>query len=244
MKFDVITIMPQMFNSVFSVGIMKKAIERNLVNINIHDLREYTIDKHRKVDDTTYGGGVGMVFKPEPIDNALNEIRSDSSYAILLSASGKLYNQRIAESLLKYEQIILICSRYEGCDESVAEYMVDIELSVGDYVLHGGELAAMVIIESISRLIPGVVGKEESIEEESFREVLLDYPHYTKPAEYKKMRVPDILLSGNHEKIYRWRIKKALEKTIRNRPDLIINALNKEGGERIWSYFNKIIEKE
>lgn len=244
MNFEIITIMPQMFDSVFGVGIIKKAIDNGLISIRVHDLRDYTTDRHRSVDDTTYGGGVGMVFKAEPIDKALNEIRKERGCVILLSASGKLYNQQIAESLTNYEQIILICCRYEGCDERVAERMVDLELSIGDYILHGGEVAAMVVIESVSRLKPGVLGKEESLQMESFKDTLLDYPHYTKPAEYKGAFVPEVLLSGNHEKINRWRLKKALEKTLKNRPDLIIKMINKEGGERLLAYLEKIIQKE
>lgn len=244
MNFEIITIMPQIFDSVFGVGIIKRAIDRGLISIRVHDLRDYTTDKHRSVDDTSYGGGVGMVFKVEPIDRALKEIKKEKSCAILLSASGKLYNQEIAESLLNYEQIILICCRYEGCDERVAEHIVDIELSIGDYILHGGEIATMVVIESVSRLIPGVLGKEESLQMESFRDMLLDYPHYTRPADYKGALVPEVLLSGNHEKIYKWRLQKALEKTLKSRPDLIIKMINKEGGERLLAYLEKIIQKE
>src|SRR4030042_7124244 len=163
-----------------------------------------------------------MVFKPEPIDMAIQENRQGHSCVILLSAQGKLYNQRIAESLVQYEQIMLICGRYEGCDERVAEQMIDMELSIGDYVLLGGEIAAMVVIESVSRLLPGVIGKEESTIEESFQNMLLDYPHYTKPASYKGVQVPKVLLSGHHEKIKKWRYRKALEKTLKNRPDLTV----------------------
>jgi len=185
-----------------------------------------------------------MVFKIEPIERAINALREEDSFVILLSASGKLYNQRIAESLLRYKQLILICCRYEGCDERVSESIVDMELSIGDYVLHGGEIPAMVIIESVSRLIHGVIGKEESLKEESFGGMLLDYPHYTKPANYKGMKVPSVLLSGDHEKIRKWRMKKSLEKTLRNRPDLIMDLIGREGGERFWLYFEEILNKE
>lgn len=243
MRFDVITIMPQIFNSVFSVGLIHKAIKDGLININIHNLREYAKDKHKMVDDVSYGGGAGMVFKPEPIFEAVENIRINNSCIILLSAQGKLYNQKIANELLKYEQIILICCRYEGCDERVSEHLADMELSIGDYILHGGEIASMVIIESISRLIPGVVGKEESIIEESFASFLLDYPHYTRPEAYKGYTVPKILLSGNHRKIKKWRLEKAFEKTIKNRPDLIMKELISNNGKELLNYFQVLLQE-
>ena len=244
MNFDVLTIMPQMFDSVFSVGIMKKAIDNELVGITLHNLRDYVHDKHKTIDDTTYGGGVGMVFKPEPIISAIEHIKKENACTILLSAQGQLYTQEIARDLLNYNQIVLLCCRYEGCDERVAQHVVDRELSIGNYIVHGGEVAAMVIIESVSRLLPGVVGKEESIVQESFSEFLLDYPHYTKPALCKGLRVPKVLLSGDHEKIRKWRIKKALEKTIKNRPDLMVQTFAKTNGEKFWHYIQEIMEKE
>lgn len=233
-----------MFDSVFSVGIMKKAIDKGLFGITIHNLRNYVHDKHKTIDDTTYGGGVGMVFKPEPIIMAIENIKKENTCTILLSAQGKLFTQETARNLLRFNQIILICCRYEGCDERIAEYAVDMELSIGNYIVHGGEIAAMVIIESVSRLIPGVVGKEESTTEESFSEFLLDYPHYTKPALYKGFKVPKVLLSGNHEKIRKWRIRKALEKTMKNRPDLAMQVFSQNNGERFWHYIQQIMEKE
>lgn len=243
MRFDIVTIMKPMFDSVFTVGLLNKAILKGLIEVNVHDLREYAKDKHRSVDDVPYGGGAGMVFKPEPIFEAVDDIKIDNSCIILLSAGGKLYNQDIARELLKYKQIILICCRYEGCDERVAEHLVDLELSIGNYILHGGEIAAMVVIESVSRLIPGVVAKEESITEESFTKFLLDYPHYTRPETFKGLKVPKVLLSGDHEKIKKWRFQKALEKTFRNRSDLIIKELLKNNGKEFLNYFQFLLQE-
>lgn len=223
-SFDVITIFPEIFRSYLGESILKRAIHKGLLDVKIHNLRDFAQDKHRIVDDYPYGGGPGMVMKIEPIYNAINFIQADGLeyFKVLLSPQGRLFNQKIAESLLEEKKrILLICGRYEGIDERVAELLVDDEISIGDYILTGGELAALVIIDSVTRLIPGVLGDDESAKEDSFTCGILDYPHYTRPPEFMGARVPDILLSGNHQQIRKWRKKEALRKTIIKRPDLI-----------------------
>jgi len=222
MRFDIITLLPQIFESAFNVGVLKKGIEKGLIEIRIHNLRDYATDKHRQVDDRPFGGGEGMVLKPEPLFRAVEEIREDmSTPVILLSPQGKIFNHKLAEALSNFSQIILICGRYEGVDERVREYLVTDEISIGDYVLSGGEYAALVIIDAVSRFIPGVVGKQESVRKDSFSLGLLDYPQYTRPREFRGLKVPDVLLSGDHKKIALWRKKKSLEVTLRKRPDLL-----------------------
>lgn len=223
-SFDIITIFPQIFEEYLNESILKKAIQKGLLDVKIHNLRDFSEDKHKTVDDYPYGGGPGMVMKIEPIYNAIHSIKSDGieRLTVLLSPQGKMYNQKMAESFVGCQQrILLICGRYEGIDERVREILADDEISVGDYILTGGELAALVIIDSIARLIPGVLGDCESAKEESFTCGMLDYPHYTRPPEFKGARVPDILLSGNHKEIRKWRNKEALKRTYFKRPDLI-----------------------
>jgi len=222
MRFDIITLLPQIFESAFNAGVLKKGIEKGLIEIRIHNLRDYATDKHRQVDDRPFGGGEGMVLKPEPLFRAVEEIRKDAStQVILLSPQGRRFDHKLAEVLSGFSQIILICGRYEGVDERVREYLITDEISIGDYVLSGGEYAALVIIDAISRFIPGVVGKQESVKKDSFSIGLLDYPQYTRPREFRGLKVPDVLLSGNHKKIALWRKKKSLEITLRKRPDLL-----------------------
>ncbi len=222
MRFDIITIFPQMFRGVFSGGIIKKAMEKGRLEIKIHDLRNYTRDKHRQVDDRPYGGGEGMVFMPGPLFEAVEAIKEgDKSRVFLLSPQGRRLNSSLAEELSRVDQIILICGRYEGVDERVSQYLVDGEISIGDYVLSGGEPAAWVIVDAVSRFIPGVVGKDASVRKDSFFYGLLDYPHYTRPRDYRGLKVPRVLFSGDHAKIEAWRRKKALEKTSALRPDLL-----------------------
>lgn len=222
MRFDIITIFPELLSSAFSAGVIKKAIEKGLLEIRVHNLRDFTHDKHRQVDDRPYGGGEGMVLKPEPIFEAVEKIKVFPDASVyLLSPQGKRFNSELARALATRRQLILICGRYEGVDERVAEYLVDGELSIGDYVLTGGEPAAWVIVDAVARFIPGVVGKSESVMHDSFFDGLLDYPHYTRPREFRGMKVPSVLFSGDHEKILRWRKRKALEKTWRLRPDLL-----------------------
>lgn len=259
MKFDVITIFPDFFRGPLEHGIVRRAREAGLIEINIHDLRAFTHDRHRTVDDRPFGGGEGMVLKPEPIFECMEslgvaprerrEARQAPEAVVLLSAQGELFNQSLAAELSHLERLVLICGRYEGVDERVSEFLADREISVGDYILSGGELPAAIIIDAVTRLLPGALGNEASARQESFTAGLpnaglphpergegweqavpdstcasgglLDYPHYTRPAEYRGMAVPDVLAGGNHEEIRRWRRRKALEKTLRNRPDLL-----------------------
>lgn len=222
MRFDIITIFPELLSSAFSAGVIKKAIEKGLLEVRLHNLRDFTHDKHRQVDDRPYGGGEGMVLKPEPIFEAVEKIKaSPQAVVFLLSPQGKRFDSDMARQLAQKPQIILICGRYEGVDERVAEYLVDGEISIGDYVLTGGEPAAWVIVDAVARFIPGVVGKPGSVIHDSFFDGLLDYPHYTRPRDFRGMKVPSILFSGNHEKILEWRKRKALEKTWRLRPDIL-----------------------
>jgi len=248
MKADIVTIFPDFFRGPLDYGITRRACEMGLVEIQVHDLRNYTHDKHRTVDDRPFGGGEGMVLKPEPIFDCLEpfglaarEQRLSGTVkegVILLSAQGQRFTQRVASELAALDRMVLICGRYEGVDERVSEFLADRELSIGDYVLSGGELGAAVIMEAVTRLLPGAVGNQASTRQESFTAHvaaddsdgpdstcgsggLLDYPHYTRPAEFRGMTVPEVLVNGNHQEIRRWRREQALKKTVRNRPDLL-----------------------
>jgi tRNA (guanine37-N1)-methyltransferase len=251
MKIDILTIFPDFFRGPLDYGIVRRARETGLVEISIHDLRAFTKDKHRTVDDRPFGGGEGMILKPEPIFECLESLggvaarearlQSDAKESvILLSAQGRRLNQTLAGQLSALDQIVLICGRYEGVDERISDHLADREVSIGDYVLSGGELGAAVIVDTITRLIPGAVGNQNSTRQESFTESLeddlastegpnatcgsgglLDYPHYTRPAEFRGMEVPEVLMNGNHDQIRTWRRKTALAKTLRNRPDLL-----------------------
>lgn len=223
-SFDVITIFPKFISAYLNEGILKRAILKGLLDVKIYNLRDYTKDKHKTVDDYPYGGGPGMVMKVEPIYDAVESIKSDGieRITILLTPQGKLYTQQVAENIFtRNKRVLLICGRYEGIDERVRELLVDEEISIGDYILTGGELAALVIIDSITRLIPGVLGDNRSAQEESFTTGILDYPHYTRPLEFKSLRVPEVLISGNHQQIKKWRRQEALKRTFLRRPDLI-----------------------
>ena len=256
MKIDILTIFPDFFRGPLDYGIVRRAREMGLVEISIHDLRAFTKDKHRTVDDRPFGGGEGMVLKPEPIfecleslgDVASREVRLSSSSqqsVILLSAQGRRLDQALASELAALDWIVLICGRYEGVDERISEHLADREVSIGDYVLSGGELGAAVIVDTVTRLIPGAVGNQNSTRQESFTGLagegagatlgdgpnstcgsggLLDYPHYTRPADFRGMTVPEVLMNGNHDQIRNWRRKTALAKTLRNRPDLLERA--------------------
>ncbi|MDQ1610437.1 MAG: tRNA (guanine37-N1)-methyltransferase [Pyrinomonadaceae bacterium] len=239
---DIITIFPDYFRSVFDYGIVRRAAAAGLVEIEAHDLRGWTIDKHRMVDDRPFGGGDGMVLKPDPIFAAVESLTGASSAAelagtgvrvVLLSPQGRVFDQRVAEELAGAERIVLICGRYEGVDERVVEMLATDEISIGDYVLSGGEPAAAVVVDAIVRLIPGALGSETSATNESFSEGLLDFPHYTRPPEFRGLRVPEVLLGGNHAEIARWRRRQALSKTRRNRPDLLERVALTEA-ERAW----------
>lgn len=211
-----------MFEGFLSGGIIKRAIQKGLIEINVRNLRDFTTDKHRTVDDRPYGGEEGMVFKPEPVFTAVESVRaSDASPVYLLSPSGRRFDAPLAEEMARHPQVVLICGRYEGVDERVAEYLATDEISIGDYVLTGGELAAMVVVDAVSRFVPRVVGKAESVRHDSFSEGRLDFPQYTRPRDFRGMKVPQVLFSGDHKKIETWRRTKALEKTARRRPDLL-----------------------
>lgn len=224
MRFDIITIFPEMFANVFSGGIIRKALDKGLMEIAVHDLRDYARDKHRQVDDRPYGGLEGMVLKPEPIFAAVEAVRRDAdSRVCLLTPQGARFNSAAAEEMASHRQIILICGRYEGVDERVSGHLADAEISIGDYVLTGGEPAAVVVVDAASRFVAGVVGKEDSVRHDSFAEGILDFPQYTRPREFRGWKVPPVLFSGDHKKIECWRRKKALEKTLERRPDLLKN---------------------
>jgi tRNA (guanine37-N1)-methyltransferase len=211
-----------MFGSLFSGGVVKKALDKGLIEINVHDLRDFAESKHKQVDDRPFGGGQGMVLKPEPIFSAVEKIQGGQDIPVyLLSPQGKKFDHRIAEDLAQVARLILICGRYEGVDERVMEHLATEEISVGDFVLTGGEPAAWIIVEAVSRFVPRVVGKIESVKQESFIEGIYDFPHYTRPRDFRGMNVPNVLFSGDHKKIQYWRRRKALEKTWRLRPDMI-----------------------
>lgn len=222
MRFDIITIFPEMFGSLFSGGVVKKALDTGLIEVGVHDLRDFAPGRHKQVDDRPFGGGQGMVLKPEPVFSAVEKIRGGEDFPVyLLSPQGRKLDHRLAEELAKMKRLILICGRYEGVDERVMKYLAAGEISVGDYVLTGGEPAAWVVIDAVSRFIPGVVGKPESVKQESFIEGIYDFPQYTRPRNFRGMAVPEVLFSGDHGKIHEWRRIRALEKTWRLRPDLI-----------------------
>jgi len=251
MKADIVTIFPDFFRGPLDHGITRRACEMGAAKIEVHDLRKFTHDKHRTVDDRPFGGGEGMVLKPEPIFECLERLqlapreeriagRAKES-VVLLSAQGRRFTQKLASELAALDRIVLLCGRYEGVDERVSDYLADREISIGDYVLSGGELGAAVIVETVTRLLPGVLGNEASTRQESFTAHaeteptdradstcgsggLLDYPHYTRPADFRGMPVPEVLVNGNHQQIRRWRREQALKKTLRNRPDLLRDA--------------------
>jgi len=220
MRIDIITIFPKMFAPVLNESIIKRAQKKGLVKIAIHNLRDYSTDKHKKVDDRPFGGGPGMVMRPEPFFAAVKEIKGKTkAKVILLSPQGKLLNQKICRNLAREKRLILLCGHYEGIDERVKK-IVDAEISIGDYVLTGGELPAMVLVDCLTRLIPGVLGHRDSVKSETFEEGLLEYPHYTRPAVFCKMKVPLVLTSGDHKKIESWRREQAIKITKKKRPDL------------------------
>jgi tRNA (guanine37-N1)-methyltransferase len=252
MRFDIITIFPEFFSGIFGHGVVKRALANGLIQVDLHDLRGFTHDRHRTVDDRPFGGGEGMVLKPEPLAEAIESLGIASKTerdlgresVVLLSAQGARFTQATARELAQLERVVLICGRYEGVDERVNDLFCDRELSIGDYVLSGGELAAAVVVDATMRLLPGVLGNEASSAFESFGHGdehfvedtdgpprsthgsggILDYPHYTRPAEFRGVAVPEVLAGGNHDQIRRWRRERALEKTLRNRPDLLENA--------------------
>jgi tRNA (guanine37-N1)-methyltransferase len=231
MQFDILTLFPETFQGPLNAGVFQRAISHGLVAVNLHNIRDYTHDQHRTVDDYPYGGGAGMVLKPEPVFEAVESLQSEMSPEqatalpiILLTPQGRLFTQRVAAELSRYTHLILICGRYEGIDERVREHLVTDEISIGDYVLGGGELAAMVVIDAIVRLLPGVLGSEESALDESHSAGLLEYPQYTRPPVYRDWPVPEVLLSGNHAQIALWRREQAIIRTLQRRPELLEQA--------------------
>ncbi|HEY4554209.1 MAG TPA: tRNA (guanosine(37)-N1)-methyltransferase TrmD [Bacillaceae bacterium] len=223
MKIDVLSLFPEMFEGVFGSSILKKAAEKKAVSYQLTNFREFSDNKHKTVDDYPYGGGAGMVLKAQPVFDAVSHLKAGKDHArvILLCPQGETYNQGKAEELSKEEHLIFICGHYEGYDERIREHIVTDEISIGDFILTGGELGAMVIIDSIVRLLPGVLGNEESPIQDSFSSGLLEHPHYTRPADFRGMKVPDVLLSGNHSKIEEWRMRESLKRTKERRPDLL-----------------------
>ena len=225
MHIDILTLFPQTFQGMFDFGIFKRASEQKLVSLGIHNIRDYTHDKHHTVDDYPYGGGAGMVLKPEPIFEAVESIKGESDVpVILLTPQGRLFSQQIAQELSQYSRLILICGHYEGVDERVSEHLATDEISIGDYVLSGGELAAMVVIDAVVRLLPGVLGSAASPLDDSHVAGLLEYPQYTRPATYRGWSVPEVLLSGNHAQIADWRREQAVRRTWKRRPELLDKA--------------------
>ena len=225
-QFDVLTLFPEVFEAFIKTSIIGKAVTSEKIHIHIHNIRDFAAGKHRMTDDVPYGGGSGMVMKPEPLVHAIKSLSTGGKgeRVILLSPQGRPFRQEVAKELVAFERLILVCGRYEGVDERVKDIAIDAEISIGDYILTGGEVAAMVLIDATARLVPGVLGDTYSSVEESFSEGLLEYPHYTRPREFMDRRVPSVLLSGDHQKIARWRRRKALEQTFMKRQDLLNSA--------------------
>ena len=230
MKIDIITIFPDYYQGPLTTSILKRAQDQGHVQIDLHDLRQWTTDRHRTVDDRPYGGGAGMLMRAEPLFKAVDSLRQACSKVILLTPQGALFSQKKAEALTSCTHLIMICGHYEGVDERVREQLIDAEISVGDYVLTNGNLAALIVTDVVVRLLPGVLGSDESAVDESFSEGLLEYPQYTRPEEFRGMRVPEILLSGNHEKIAEWRREQSLQRTRERRPDLFEKLKKSSGG--------------
>ncbi|MGZ3634652.1 MAG: tRNA (guanosine(37)-N1)-methyltransferase TrmD [Syntrophales bacterium] len=235
-RFDILSVFPEMFESPLNHSILKRAQEKGMAEIHLHNIRDYAEDKHRMTDDAPYGGGGGMVMKVEPIDKALASIvpSRDNALVVLLTPQGETFHQQMAEEMSRYSRIVLVCGHYEGVDERVRDHLVDREISIGDFILTGGELSAMVIVDAVTRLIPGVLGNNESASYDSFSTGLLEYPHYTRPGSYRDWQVPEVLLSGNHREIESWRRKESLKRTYLRRPDLLeIIDLSDEDGKTL-----------
>jgi tRNA (guanine37-N1)-methyltransferase len=226
-KFDIVTIFPRMFDTTLGEGVVARGIASGILDVAVHDLRDFTEDRHRVVDDVAYGGGPGMVLKPEPLFRAVDAIRvarGEPGAIVLTSPQGRRFTQAEASRLRDLGHVVVLCGRYEGVDDRVRAALATDELSIGDYVLSGGELPALVIVDAVARLVPGVVGDRESVEADSFSRGFFDYPHYTRPAEFRGFKVPDVLVSGHHARISRWRKRQALRRTLRERPDLLAAA--------------------
>ena len=236
MRFDVLTLFPEMFAGPLQSSILGRAIEAGLIQVHIHNIRDYAEDKHQVVDDYTYGGGPGMLMKPQPLFKAVEGVTaldSPEGRVILLTPQGRLLNHEVAAELAREPRLILVCGHYEGVDERVREHLVDDEISIGDYVLSGGELPALVVIEAVARRLPGVLGSETSLAEESHAQGLLEYPQYTRPAEFRSWTVPEVLLSGHHAQIAEWRRRQSILRTARRRPDLLARAALSEEERRL-----------
>jgi tRNA (guanine37-N1)-methyltransferase len=236
MKFDIVTIFPRMFDQPLAEGVVARGVEAGVIDLKVHDLRDFTTDRHRVVDDVPYGGGPGMVMKPEPFFAALaaiRERRGAPNAVALLTPAGTRFTQDGARRLASIDHVVFLCGRYEGIDERVREALATEEISIGDYVLSGGEVPALAVIDAVARLVPGVVGDDQSVEADSFTRGLLDYPHYTRPAEFDGRKVPDVLLSGHHGEIRKWRRETALARTVARRPDLLADAVL-DADEREW----------
>jgi tRNA (guanine37-N1)-methyltransferase len=246
MKFDIVTIFPGMFEGPLKDGVLGRARSRGALDVRIHDLRAHTDDRHRVVDDVPYGGGPGMVLKPEPLFRAVEAVRrerGEPGAVVLTSPQGRPFNHAEAERLSRLEHVVLLCGRYEGVDERVRERLATDEVSIGDYVLTGGELPALVIVDAVARLRPGVVGDEASIARDSFVRGLLDFPHYTRPARFREMHVPPVLVSGHHREIERWRKRQAVQRTLERRPELLARAALDEDEREILRELIRAREK-
>lgn len=247
MQFDIFTILPEVFPPYLESSMLLRARQRGLIDVRVHNIRDYTHDKHHMTDDTPYGGGGGMVMKPEPVFEAVESVlRRDSGQpsllpvpVILLTPQGRVFNQRIAEELSRHERIALLCGRYEGVDERIREHLATDEISVGDYVLTGGELPALLMIDAIARLIPGVLGDPDGAQDDSHSMGLLEYPHYTRPPEFRGWGVPEVLLSGDHAKIETWRREQALLRTLNKRPDMLLTADLSEADKKYLTELRK-----
>jgi tRNA (guanine37-N1)-methyltransferase len=247
MKFDIVTIFPRMVEAALAEGVVSRGIARGILDIRVHDLRDYTTDRHRSVDDVPYGGGPGMVMKPEPLARAVEAIRAQRGAlgaVVLLSPQGRKFTQSEAVRMSAIPHLVLLCGRYEGMDERVRTVVATEEVSIGDYVLSGGELPALVLVDAISRLVPGVVGDSRSVEQDSFSRGLLDHPHYTRPSEFAGEKVPDVLLSGHHEEVRRWRKITALRRTLSRRPELLNMAALDDEERRMLEEIRKEQEGE
>lgn len=245
MKIDILTLFPELFEPFFSSSIVGRAVEQNLINVNTVNIRNYADNKHSQVDDSPYGGGEGMVFTPQPLFSAIESMDSyEDAVKIYLSPKGKRLNQELVSTLAQNDHLILVCGHYEGVDQRFIDTMIDMEISIGDYVLTGGELPALVLVDAISRLQKGVLKSKKGYEEESFSfNSLLEYPHYTRPRVFRGMSVPDVLISGNHKLIEQWRLEKAIEETINKRPDLIEAVMNdKEIEKTLKKCINKVLD--
>ena len=252
MQFEVFTLLPEVFPPYLESSILQRARQRGLIDVRVHNIRDYTKDKHHTTDDTPYGGGGGMVMKPEPVFEAVESVLGISSVhaqptpfpIILLTPQGRVFTQRVAEELSRYERIALLCGRYEGVDERIREHLVTDEISVGDYVLTGGELPALLVIDAVSRLLPGVLGDPTGAEDDSHSTGLLEYPHYTRPPEFRGWKVPEVLLSGDHAKIEAWRREQALQRTFKKRPDMLEKAELSEKDKKFVEGLKSKVQEE